>query len=117
MKKLPPILKPFALVTFSLIIATATGVVNGRSYRQPVAETETTTTETTTEGSVSTDGTMETSDTAPLNEGENSSLQQTHETDNDLEEGSANSDEGVQEGTQSSSAVEQTPDNGEQPAR
>ena len=33
-KKVPPILKPIALLTISTIIATATGVVNSSSYRQ-----------------------------------------------------------------------------------
>ena len=34
MRKVPPILKPIALLTISTIIATATGVVNSSSYRQ-----------------------------------------------------------------------------------
>jgi len=42
MRKVPPILKPIALLTISTIIATATGVVNSGSYRQPSRATETT---------------------------------------------------------------------------
>ncbi|GCF92308.1 hypothetical protein NRIC_01990 [Enterococcus florum] len=33
MRKVPPIVKPIALLTLSTIIATATGVANGASYR------------------------------------------------------------------------------------
>ncbi|EOH87716.1 hypothetical protein I588_02918 [Enterococcus pallens ATCC BAA-351] len=35
LRKVPPILKPIALLTISILIATATGVANGASYRQP----------------------------------------------------------------------------------
>ena len=49
MRKVPPILKPIALLTISTIIATATGVVNSGSYRQPSRATETTETTETTE--------------------------------------------------------------------
>jgi hypothetical protein len=51
MRKVPPILKPIALLTISTIIATATGVVNSSSYRQPSrASHSTEVTETTEKG-------------------------------------------------------------------
>ena len=45
MRNVPPILKPIALLTLSILIATTTGILNNSSYRQvksPTPTTETT---------------------------------------------------------------------------
>ena len=44
MRKVPPILKPIALLTLSILIATTTGILNNSSYRQVKATTPTTST-------------------------------------------------------------------------
>ena len=49
MRKVPPILKPIALLTLSILIATTSGILNNSSYRQvkdssPTAESSTTST-------------------------------------------------------------------------
>lgn len=120
MKRVPPILKPIALLTFSLVIATATGVVNGRSYRP--ATTETTTTETTTENSASTDMTTDLPNSGTeMTDGsgveEDSGLQQTQDSSNGVEDDDpANSNETPQQDPDLNSGAEQTPDSPEQPA-
>ncbi|MDT2755285.1 hypothetical protein P7H46_02795 [Enterococcus pseudoavium] len=42
MRKVPPILKPIALLTLSILIATTSGILNNASYRQVKATTPTT---------------------------------------------------------------------------
>lgn len=42
MRKVPPILKPIALLTLSILIATTSGILNNSSYRQGKATTPTT---------------------------------------------------------------------------
>lgn len=63
MRKVPPILKPIALLTLSILIATTSGILNNSSYRQVKATTPKTESSTSTSNSSqeSLDTTQETS--------------------------------------------------------
>lgn len=100
MRKVPPILKPIALLTLSILIATTSGILNNSSYRQVKPTTELSTIQTTDSSRQTNSVTNET------NTVEQQTQNQEPAVDNTVEESSEiNNNEIVQSSVENSSAA------------